>query len=162
MKIEFSTMPSVNGNAVGNSLASSSKISTEGLFNPAGLSPLPPCSGSFKWETSGDMATIRFVMIHPVVFNWNDVTCGSGGGPLSQREWVAQQRHLARIAVHFTPRQLLREYASMEAFTDYPDPTRPYANPRAANSETVFQSWQTFTSTGTTGVLGDYPQDSFD
>ncbi|PMD58844.1 uncharacterized protein K444DRAFT_490149, partial [Hyaloscypha bicolor E] len=97
MKIEFSTMPSVYGNA-----ASSSKNSTEGLFNPAGLSPLPPCSGPFKWETSGDMATIRFVMIHPVVSNWNDVTCGSGGGPLSQREWVAQQRHLARRAVHFT------------------------------------------------------------
>jgi hypothetical protein len=69
MKIEFSTMPSVYGNAVGNYLASSSKNSTEGLFNPAGLSPLPPCSGSFKWETSGDMATIRFVMIHPVVSN---------------------------------------------------------------------------------------------
>jgi hypothetical protein len=44
----------------------------------------------------------------------------------------------------------------MKAFTDYPDSTRPYANPRVANSETVLQSWHTFTSTG---VLGDYLQD---
>jgi hypothetical protein len=50
----------------------------------------------------------------------------------------------------------------MKAFTDYPDPIPPYANPRVANSETVFQSWHTFTSTGTTGVLGDYLQDSPD
>ncbi|KAH8780571.1 hypothetical protein BGZ57DRAFT_735420, partial [Hyaloscypha finlandica] len=32
MKTEFSTMPSVYGDAIGNSLASSSKNSTEGLF----------------------------------------------------------------------------------------------------------------------------------
>jgi len=82
MKTEFSTMPSVYGDAIGNSLASSSKNSTEGLFDPAGLSPLLPCS--LKWKASGD-TTIQSVIIRPAIPNWNVITCGSEGGPLSRQ-----------------------------------------------------------------------------
>jgi hypothetical protein len=67
---------------------------------------------------------MQSVMVYPVVPTWNEITGGSEGGPLAQRGWVVQERHLARRAVHFTPRQLLWDCASMKAFKDYPDSTR--------------------------------------
>ena len=147
MKAEFSTMSSVYGNAALNILASSSANSTQGCYNPGGLSTLHPCV--LKWESQG-------VMIQPVMPSWDEVTSGSEGGPLSQRGWVVQERHLARRAVHFTPRRLVWECLSMRAYKDYPNPSYPYPSNLQANPQSRFGAFQMWHPFPMTGGLGDY------
>jgi hypothetical protein len=155
VRSEFSTMASVYGNATCNLLASSSKNSAEGCHNPSGLYPLRPCI--LKWRLiEATSYSVKSVMVHPAMPAWQEVIGGSEGGPLSQRGWVVQERHLAKRAIHFSPRRLVWQCSTVRAFRDYPDQDLVYENSRAADPQEVFQEWPV----NVEGiVLGDYLKD---
>jgi hypothetical protein len=161
LRTEFSTMSSVYGNATCNILASSSKNSAEGCYNPSGLYPLRPCA--LKWRLIEDTSySVERVIIHPAMPTWLEVIGGSEGGPLSHRGWVVQERHLAKRAIHFSPRRLIWQCSTEKAFRDYPDQDLVYGDTRMADPQEVFQNWPVSFE----GILlGDYlkePQGSVD